>query len=366
MAAFLPSRPMEDFFIHPTCNARPRPRPIMTDPYPLPFHAAMSPSEHGDWLHAVEKKLSLQRQASMAHLELEPALWYGYASDEEPASPSDEDVSLHDGEDALSFPEHLASSCKDAQQQCKRAQAVRIRAAGKPKVVSLSKTPESPTEPRSTQKARPVTMHVSRQRSRPVIPRLLSIDEIPSLRSSSDSQAESVGSSPGVHSPASTAPSSISEHQTQLHSKKAVPRHIPLAEAVQKPSPQNSSQTQPLFVNKLRRQSLTSSIRSDSPTSPLKPAIRRISKLPSTFTLHKNAKRSVAHQAETVEPVPTSAALEAPQVRPPTRSTSLKNRMVARGANEREPTLKLPPFPDDIQTTWPSRIDSRSQGEVGT
>ena len=153
MASFQAVRPMEDFFINPTLLRDPQPRrPSTMVDYNQLYVAAAA---HNDVYTIRSKgKQPAKPSASIVDLVNEPMFWNGYTSDEEVASPvddkDDDEFSLHSDESldsiasGASFPEQLAETCNNVAHQCNRAQAVKIQAAGKARVVSLPKPIDIP------------------------------------------------------------------------------------------------------------------------------------------------------------------------------------------------------------------------------
>ncbi|KAF2172715.1 hypothetical protein M409DRAFT_16677 [Zasmidium cellare ATCC 36951] len=306
--------------------------------------------------------------ASIVDLVNEPVFWHGYTSDEEVASPVDDDddddddeFSLHSDESmdsiasSASFPEQLAETCGNVKQQCNRAQAVKIQAAGKARVVSLPK---------------PIDIPARRSIMRPASPgspsKRASIQLQSSTRNSEDSQTtcnDSISSS-SVNSPASTAPSSVDEPLEQrppIKHQQSFSRHVPLMEAARAFSPNSptSGPNSPLFPQSAglpKRHSTALSDRSEVASITTRSSVRRMTKLSSNFSLNKIGKNLVGRDS-------TYGGYIAPaqQHRVAARSTSLKPKMVARAANERAPPITLPPFPDDAEepsNDWPLRKDS--------
>lgn len=367
MASFHAARPMEDFFINPTLR---HPSTTMVDDNQLYSTAVAGHSEV--YMIRSKGKSPAKLTASIVDLVNEPVFWHGYTSEEEIASPIDDDddddggdeFSLHSDEsiDSIasnaSFPEQLAEACNNVKQQCNRAQAVKIQAAGKARVVSLPKPIDIPARRSIMRPASPGTPSPRRA----TLPRLQSTSAVESARNSEDSRTtrnDSISSS--VNSPASTAPSSVDEPLEQrppIKHQKSFSRHVPLMEAAKAFSP--NSPTSPQYTGHPKRHSTALSDRSDvTSIMTTRSSVRRMTK----FSLNKIGKNLVGRDSTELEsvkePEPNYVA-PARQYRVPARSTSLKPKMVARAANERAPPITLPPFPDegDAANDWPLRKDA--------
>ncbi|CAK3829420.1 Hypothetical predicted protein [Lecanosticta acicola] len=350
------SRPMEDFFLIPTVNLSHLTPDNMSLDCPSPLGQQRDYFTHHSTLAAPSKSTP-----SVADLNRKSTMWSnGYASDEEVASPIDDDMSIRSGSSVsigsiISLHDQPSDSCNKIEQRCNHAQAVRIQTVGKPKVVELPKLDLSYRR----RPVRPATVYVHRS-SRPVSAKQReSSDDVGSSRSSHDSQDDASNvSSP--RSPASTAPSSISEEQSpeqppklpklQLKRNTTIGRrHVDLLEAARSPTSVPSSPMFPRSVDQFRRQSTALSDRWCAPSSPKSPALRKMNKLSSVFDFRtsKTSNPSSGDLESVKEPEPFYvAAQQTPQLRLPPRRTSLQPKLIARGANEREPPITLPPFPE--------------------
>lgn len=382
MAAFHAARPMEDFFINPTLleDWPLRSTTTMVDDNQLYTTAV---AHHDVYMTKSEGKQPLKPTASIVDLVNEPVFWHGYTSDEEIASPigndtDDDQMSFRSAESIdsivsiVSLPEQLAEACDNVKQQCNRAQAVKIQAAGRARVVSLPKPIDIPAR-RSL--VRPASPGSPSKRSS--LPRIGSDPAFQSVRSSEDSRMsrnDSVSSS-SINSPASTAPSSVDEpveRRPPFKHQHSFSRHIPLMEAARAISPTTPTSRsgspmvyQPTGIPK--RHSSALSERSETASISTKSS-RRMTKFSSGFGLNKIGKNLVGRDSmqggdlESVkEPEPNYIAPSVQQPRVPARTTSMnmKPKMVARAANERAPTITLPAFPDgDESNDWPFRKDS--------
>lgn len=162
-------RPPEDFLIHPTSPTA----MIMEDYIASPHHFrsstwsnnAVPVTPPSEVFQLKPGKKTPEAGATIQDLIDEPIFWRGYTSDEEIASPvddnrsfdsssfcydSDDVVSIHD---AVVSPQQSTQSLGKGKQQVTQAQAVQFTSAGKAKVVSMSTprvcrtAPSSPTKP---------------------------------------------------------------------------------------------------------------------------------------------------------------------------------------------------------------------------
>lgn len=287
-----------------------------------------------------------------------------YTSDEEAASPVDNDSSTMPSRNGsisseLSLPELLDDGCNIAEQQCSRAQAVKIKVAGKPRMVSMPKPAD--TYRRST--SIPVAAEQQQKRSHS----RMDSDGSRSARSSQDSRSghstdDSMSDVPG--SPASTAPSSLySEEQEaevvkpEAKHQRRISRHIDLMEAA-RAIPCATSPYQPSTPVMTRPATF------DFPTNPGRPTsiaskssaiVRRKAKFATGLKgIGRNFSRRDSNFSPTHDGVSSSdfAGLTREVSYMSHRTSSHSSRpsgpkMVARAANERAPTIQLPAFADD-------------------
>lgn len=347
--------------------------------------------------------LTHERQTSSATITSivdEPVFWHGYTSDEEAASPIAGDDMEWDAMDDASFEElpqlspmeeQRAIVVRQAHQLCTHAQAVTILSAGRPKMVTVPKSIDSPRSACESQFSSLPTQLQAKRASTHM--RASSWDAPTNDRNSSDySQKDSLDSS-GCVSPLSTAPSSILEQPPRSHrmsvSSKHIPlmeaaRHVPLMEAARLGSPHsptssltgglNSSYlwSQPPAPTSAPRSSM-SQIKSgvlsalinkfDSSESSARRGSRtstnNISRIGKQF-LRRDTLEDVEDQyiSRMAEPTHEFHQPASPIIRLPVRNTSTKpSRMVARGADERAPVLTLPTCPDEFtlsfESEWP-------------
>ncbi|KAK4621752.1 hypothetical protein CLAFUW4_07116 [Fulvia fulva] len=382
MADSRASRPIEDFFVNPAfnfdfnfnCDTRHQ-QSKMVDNNNLYTGAT---NQYNDCWFTSTKALNSDGKAPTAvtHLVNNSSQLRGYTSDEETASPIDDDNSSvysdYSGISDFTLPEALAESCNQVEQQCSEAQAVKIQSAGKAKVVSLPKLVDIPSR-RGV--VRPASISLNPNSSSR---RNSAMQQ--SVRSSEDSHHGSVNSSV-MDSPASTAPSSlIIDRSLEVKRRSSVAsRHVPLLEAARAISPTTpyptstpSTPLEPRSVGLIKRENTVSSQRSNSTTSSLKLPIKRMNKLSSNFSLNRIGKefrdtfvpKDAARRSyleDVKEPEPVMVTQQAPQS--PRNSSISKPKMVARAANERAPTIELPPFPgdqDDFSSDWPLKLGATS------
>ncbi|KAK4501990.1 hypothetical protein PRZ48_007801 [Zasmidium cellare] len=303
-------------------------------------------AHHDVYMVRPKGKSPVKPAASIVDLVNEPVFWHGYTSEEEVASPVDDEddddqFSLHSDEsmDSIasnaSFPEQLAEACSNVKQQCNKAQAVKIQAAGKARVVSLPKPIDIPARRSIMRPASPgsPSKRASLERRSPV----------ESTRNSEDSQTtrnDSIDSS--VNSPASTAPSSVDEplyRRPPIKHQQSFSRHVDLMEAAKACSSPISGPNSPMFPQSSglpKRHSTALSDRSDVASIITRSSVRRMTKLSSNFSLNKIGKNLVGRDSsyggdlESVkEPEPNYIAPAQQQRRIPARSTSLKPKMVS-------------------------------------
>ncbi|KAF7191876.1 hypothetical protein HII31_06921 [Pseudocercospora fuligena] len=347
MADFTASRCMDDFFINPTIALdRLFSQPTMAD---TKLRSSSIAGIEGEVCH----KATTYRKASASIIDLvnEPIFWHGYASEEEAVSPIDNDSaslrSMASFSSVYSLPESLAESCGQSSQRCSQAKAIKIQTVGRPRVVSMPKSPtKSVGRPFST------SSMASRQQSVSVPARDSSLDFSQSARSSQESQSRSsrhnsiASSSP--RSPASTAPSSIDEDRplTINTSKKVISRHVDLMEAASALSPtlSNSVPSTPILPKSATFNESSTSSRRQSKLVP--------SRGPKFSAIKNFMRRESADVREDMqEPEVPSVTREVSQPRVQSGSTSINRpKMIARAANERAPPIELPPCPDEYDS----------------
>lgn len=308
---------------------------------------------------------------AMQDLKDEPLYWPGYASEEELASPIDNDDFSFDSIDSdiesiASIGEASFHSFTHGQQLCSRAQAVQVVSAGKAKVVSMPKIVDGEDSPRFE---RPITA----SDDRPVNFSLRRTNN----RSIAHARVESIRSSPrtsGDRRPAASSPILWTDH-TDFEFETRRRRPLPLDLVPRSESPREM-QSVPKTSSFIR----TSSVLSKSPPPlrtknfldyephpesssrpPSTQSKRRLHRLPSALTFRSFTKTlrhptrssstaSNASRASTPDPVPTylKPRVSTPATpRPAPTPTPARHipKMVPRGANERAPPLILPPCP---------------------
>lgn len=268
--------------------------------------------------------------------------WLTYTSDEEVVSPMDADRTNQSSRNAsfssdYSMPELLEDEDAHLEKHCGQAQTVVIQLAGRAKMVSMPKIQVVDVPRRSMCVSTPME---GRRPSIVIPPRRRSIGMATRARWSQDSHTSSSSrhsaSSATSHSPTSTAPSSLFddfEDEPKTKHKRNSSRHVDLVQAARTFSETPASPMQP---------------RRSSTCSEYAPSIRKRSKFGSAFALHRIGKTFarrdslIADGMESLkEPEPIRTTHGVPQ---PKRYTSGRPKLIARGANERAPTITLPPF----------------------
>ncbi|KAK5120872.1 hypothetical protein LTR85_005939 [Meristemomyces frigidus] len=380
MADFSMRRSLDDFLINPPTFAM--------DDHSL----ATMPSDDNITIMPPHEMFSFkpgkktpEPTATIRNFADEPMFWRGYTSEEEVASPIDDtdDMSFRSASSEreptyraskASFPEQLAQSCNKVEQQCSRAQAVTLVPAGKAKVVSMPRLVNVPATPRMR---RPATA----TQIRPPVSRLNRM-EIGSQTSSQNSRTNSPRTS-GERSPVSTAPSSIAEQPNRVKTIRRRPSLPALSIAARSFSTPDSS---PDPARNTRRVDFLDhdpfpSSSADRPTTPMSPSKRRLHKFSSSLSLNifgRGLRRNDSTDSNVgcdlsvvKEPEPILISPACSTTQPSIRKASIKKKMVARGANEREPPLILPPCPEGYDENeaefggharWPSRKDSAANG----
>ena len=275
--------------------------------------------------------------------------WPLYTSDEEVASPLDNDRTSQYSRTTsfssnFSMPELLEDMDGNVVEQCEEARKVTFQSAGKAKMVSTPKIDPSRRSmclpPMTTESRRP-SIVIPARRSSIGMPR--------SARSSQDSRTSSSRnnsiSSAAPNSPASTAPSSVyddfEDEPAMLH-KKNISRHIDLMQAAA------MTCTSPVSPMVERISTFDSEVYPTARRGSIA-SIRRKSKFSSGFALNKvktfvrRDSIQVDEMENVKEPDPVTFTQ---QVSQPKRYSSGRPKLVARAANERAPPITLPPFPD--------------------
>lgn len=317
-------------------------------------------------------KKAVQPTGSLHKFSNSTIFLHGYASEEEAASPvEDNDSGFHGTSDTDSIVSIKESASVEnltdqfnALQLCTKAQAVQFVSAGKARVVSVPKLVDlspggSPTSPVGDR----VTRTSASKREAGVYDG--SFINTPSPRSSSDR---------------SPVFSSSDEQPFRLRTIRRKPKLPPLQAPTSSPQRSIRSQT-PLADQRaefLRHDPYPPDwpLRGPSSASPTK---LRMPKLSSSFSLRAFGRRrsnSNGSSASDGWDSPTEQYIAvsypaSPAVRNVSRAISRPapgTRMVARGASERAPPIVLPPCPDDYDqednlsqsSNWPLRKDSGS------
>lgn len=392
-------RSLDDFLINPTTSAMKR-HSLATAP--SDENITMMP-RHEIFPFKPARKAS--KSARIMNFPNEPIFGRGYTSEEEMASPIDDsdDASLHSASSVViisptkharksSFPEQLAQSCNRVEQQCSRAQAVRFVPAGKAKVVSMPRLVDLSATPRMRRPATNTSIHPQLTPIRPLVSRMSRIE----IGSQTSSRTNSPQRTSSERSPVSTAPSSVvelpkttafSSFAEQPKRVKTVRRRPSLPALFVAARTSNASDSSPEPASTTRRVNFLDhdpfpSSSADRPTTPMSPSKRRLHKFSSSLGLNvfgrglrwnSSTDSDVGGDLNVVkEPEPILISTSRLSVQPTShiRNPSIKTKMVARGASEREPPLVLPPCPDDYDdddsnynvasTGWPSRKDSQA------
>lgn len=213
------------------------------------------------------------------------------------------------------FPEHLAEDCNFVQHQCNEAQAVMVVSAGRPKMVQVAKV-DTASSPVLSRPGSSASGHTS----------IRSASRISIMTSKRHNRVDSTSSSSSEKSNVSGMRASTSS--PELPSTPGLESGLRTPSSVNTPSTPRTPDSS--FFD--HRQSPTSSENSLTPTP--KPRLARDSsyrlKLPYMNKRSSSDTRSVYLEERLNAPLPSP-----PQFKP---------KMVARGANERLPTLELPPF----------------------
>ncbi|KAK5741752.1 hypothetical protein LTR17_003743 [Elasticomyces elasticus] len=381
MADSSAKRPIEDFLCNPTFTftMEVHPRFSMVAEPAIEGSPTMPSDDMFSWKAGMKTP---ERPAAAKHFTDEPMFWRGYTSEEEVASPIDNDgmsfrttSTLSDISETpsrmsnASFPEQLAHNCNRVEQQCNRAQAITLVPAGKVKVVSMPKLVDASTTPRMRRPA-PITPF------RPPVSRMNRM-EIGSQTS------RGVSNSPRTStekSPVSTAPSSVAALLTRDRSIRQRPSLPTLQATPRFQSSISGSKTSPRVVKTadFLQHDPYPALPVDLPITPppMSPSRRRLHRFGSSIGLgvfgmrRSNSSDSSLDDAleivKSVEPR-GNALFQASSPQMLSRTPSTKTKMVARGANERAPPLILPPCPETYEderdvTRWPLRKDASVLG----
>ena len=325
-----------------------------------------------------------QPSATIRDLNEDPIFWRGYTSDEEVASPiENDDMSIQststETEDTASpsddsVLEQVANSSERV--ELHQAKAVRLTKPGKPKLVWVAKHSNNPSTQRTANAAptsaiRPPTSKMSRT----------------NLSGGRDS--EDAGRSSSPQSSREKLPKSKSSKQIPTKSLRRQNHRVrPELSLVQSksrsesPTPTSSTPKTPKppshggradFLRHDPYSSIEGTTLAASPTPP-KPRLHKFSSSLSLRGFSKGLGRNTSplSSAETKlevakesEPISTSPALAEMHI-PLWTSSRVRAKMVPRGANERAPVLVLPSCPDDSDEkqdkrevrNWPLRKDS--------
>ena len=409
-ADFTTLRAMDDFFINPTNKMDEKDNHLRSS---TPFENPMPVTPPSELFTIKPGKKTPEPSATIKDFIDEPIFWRGYTSDEEVASPIDnDDYSFHSRSssddfagalDEASISDYHAQTCDNAQQPCSQAQTVQLVSAGKAKVVSMPKLVD-------VSSAKKIEKPLSCCTIRPPLPKMnkTTISGC-DIRTKVSLSASSLSS--GHCSPASPPPSSSVE---QTSRKKIVRRkaNVLRFQAGSCSGSSQSTNSRPKTPPQAQRAVPLEHDRfpsyAPSPSSVShSPVRRRMPKLSSSFSLRglgRGMRRSnesddgtredvelskqtqptvTSPRAPNVDLRPRMAGSSKPAAMPPEMSdmfissiTASKPmmKMIPRGADERAPPIVLPPCPDDYSdddevftAQWPPRKDSiPSVGPVDT
>nr|POE86565.1 hypothetical protein CFP56_46749 [Quercus suber] len=348
-------RSYEDFLVHPTYVLpleRELPRrsaapALLASPsrryscsHMLDFamdHTRPSPGD-ASWRLA---KQSMESMATVRPFENEQAFAHGYTSEEEAASPLDGSDgsslrSMSDSSSNCSVIAQPAAPVAKAVQLSNRAQAVQLVAAGKVKVISMPRVTESPKSPALP---RPSTTSWTTPPPEPAgLPRHKREWSGSSTKSSSPRQSTSLRSS----RPLSCVGPPVLDLNTHIQRRRpSLPAIMTVSTSPSAPAPLTPARTarQPDFLQ--HDPFPTAGEPPKTPLSPTSPSARR--RMPKFIS--KIIKRRETTPLEGVPELPVSCA-----------PATSKLKMIARGADEIEPTIRLPPCPRDYapedRTPW--------------
>lgn len=329
--------------------------------YPGSCLSGMSPNELFTLKHdckTPETAVTIDNYAEI------PILWRGYTSDEEVASPVDNDDFSFDSpyssdhESVVSFgdgPYH-AQTCNGAQQVCSRAQAVQVVSAGKAKVITMPKATGTTESPRGDNTAPFSDTHFSSSTK--------SQTDLKSIEHRSNSALSSLSGSSVEHSRFPPTPSPRFERPVRRKIVRRKPKFpktqtLPQSESAESASKSYSVRTAiPARAGGfLNYDPFPSRNQYHPPASP-SPSLRRMRKLSSSFSLRGLARTTrrawspndsihegVSHEKD--RDLPAKPSLISDMHVPLRTSSKPMPRMVPRGANERAAPIVLPPCPDD-------------------
>ncbi|KAF2721064.1 hypothetical protein K431DRAFT_285112 [Polychaeton citri CBS 116435] len=380
------SRDVEDFFINPTMvptdgqssSTSPRnrnfSRPATMD-IPTGTLAMLLEKEHKKTQDptAVIRHLSAELQTNVPGPQT-------YTSDEEVASPVDaNDFSSCPSDSEVceavetSIPEQLATSCNNVEQRLRKAQAVQMVKAPKPKMISMAKSAEHTTNEVRMKRPAPSTTSASTSRATsfqssrqasmaPVANARLSRQSANSSATEFD-QPQPVPIRYGARQPSMPLLAAVGrdfDHAYPTFPVSNTPQHAPRSSSMRQPrsTPRNDANPPPAADG-----DESWPLRSTAAPPP-----NRLNKVASTLSLHKFGRkktlakrhRSTANSSSSVTSSSSNADIDEDDVYTagddfeiPPRSKNLmqhhfhtRSRMVPRGANERAPAIKLPPCPD--------------------
>ena len=376
-------RSMDEFLINPT---------VPMDSYsygesssPTASLVAIDPSNSFATLRHGKK--ASEDAAALGDFDNKGGLWRGYASDEEVASPVDNDDdstfdSTSSDDDNVSIAsiheaQFHAQTCNHTQQLCNRAQAVQLVSAGKAKIVSMPKLVDVPATfssqshtPQASMweaDSRPSAIHMGQARPHCVYSSISS--------SSRSSGGDSLCSSFPIPRTAQPTGARLVRRKPSLPQLQTSTRSYSPQSADSGFEPKTAFLLSKSRLHFLEYDPFTPeySVNITASTPPPKRKLNRLSPTFSFKSLSRSLRRCSISDGSSSEggvqkkdigrpiPQPSISDMQVPvrvSSRPPAK-------MVARGADERAAAIEIPPCPADYQDVpaSPPRSDSAANNE---
>ncbi|KAF2841333.1 hypothetical protein M501DRAFT_1014138 [Patellaria atrata CBS 101060] len=286
---------------------------------------------------ALEKETLFQERYMSSEEDLSPGELSSWDSED------DDDISIHEGEEFSMAKETLSTESSYRRKNGDLAIVISMVSVGKPKVVDvpLSPIPDfRPCRSSSLANAMPVLRIPGSRLS------TISISSPTSPRRPSTARAFPIQSSFSSEIPSPLA--------SELSQEEEEPITSPIVQEESRPKNRNSTHIPirvdiPSFLDSdpyaSRIGAFPNSLRSSKTESSPKSPHKRLRSISKSLSL---AKIAIAQKVEgrsnpktPLTPATPSSSFSSPYM------PKNRQRMVARGANEREPTLELPPFPDE-------------------
>jgi hypothetical protein len=379
-------RSMNEFLINPTVP--------MEDSYSYGESSSPTrnsiPFDPANALSTVRRgKKTLDAAATIRGFDNDAGCWRGYASDEEIASPVDNDddftfdsTSSDDDESIASIHEaqYHTQTCNNAQQLCNRAQAVQLVSAGKAKVVSMPKIVDVPaTYSPQTHSSQASGWEADSRRTASHTSQVHPHCAYSSISSSSRSSGEdSLYSSLPI--PRAAQPTGA----RFVRRKPSLPRLQTTARSYSPQSADSGSEPKTAFLLSRSRLNfldydpftLEYSVHVTANIPPPKRKLQRLSPTFSFKSLSRSLRRNSTSDGSSGEGGVNKKDISRPMAQPviadmhiPSRTSSRPPpKMVARGADERAAAIEIPPCPAEYQDdtnvpAWPPRSDSAANNE---